>query len=350
MKLTLTAGVTVAALVFSAGPAIAAPYDWHETPTGVDALLPYSISAGGGALWTVGAVVTREDFQPVAARWVNGRWQQTAQPIVHGRLFDVAVKGADDAWAVGSYATPDDWWSRLLVQHWDGKAWKQIPGPALVNERGSEFYTVATLGDQVWAAGSGPGAKEGFNEGIVYRYDGKRWVGVNDAVSAEAAYIWDIVPLTRTNVWIAAENGIKHYNGKVWKDAALPGGPSPDIHLRGLTAVGPSDIWAVGHREDPVLRRRPLVYHFDGKSWSEVPAPADRGELWSVNVVSGRPVAVGESPNGPYLLRMTGKGFVRQPDPAGAGLLFSSTVTDGRLWIAGFAADPSAAYVGFSRL
>ena len=350
MKLALTAGLSVTALVLATGPALAAPDDWHETPTGVDAFLPYSISAGGGALWTVGAIDTREDLQPVAARWVNGKWQTTPQPAAHGRLFDVAVRGPDDAWAVGSQWAAGDPWSRLLVQHWDGKTWQQVPGPALGDDRGSEFYTVATQGGQVWAAGNGPGATEGTSEGIVYRYDGKRWAGVNDAVSAASTYIYDIAPLSRTDVWIAAENGIKHYDGKGWKDAALPGGPSPDIHLRDLAAVGPSDIWAVGHREDPVLRRRPLVYHFDGKVWSEVSTPADRGELWSVNVVKGRPVAVGESPNGPYLLRMTGKGFVRQPDPAGAGLLFGSTVTGGRLWIAGSAADPSAAYVGFSRL
>ncbi|WP_112248561.1 beta propeller repeat protein [Kribbella monticola] len=350
MKLALTAGLSATALILTTGPALAAADDWHETPTGVDALLPYSISTGGGALWTVGAIDTRDDFQPVAARWVNGKWQTTPQPAGHGRLGDVAVRTADDAWAVGAQWAPGALWSDLLVQHWNGKAWKQVAGPTPAREDGSEFYTVAIQGGQVWAAGSGPGPTEGSSEGIVYRYDGKRWIGVNDAISAASLFIYDIAPLSRTNVWIAAENGIKHYDGQHWKDAALPGGPSPAVHLRGLAAVSPSDIWAVGHREDPVLRRRPLVYHFNGKVWSEVSTPADSGELWSVNLVKGQPVAVGESPRGPYLLRMTGTGFVRQPDPAGAGLLFSSTVTGGRLWIAGKAADNTAAYVGFSRL
>ena len=332
MKLVLTAGLTATTLVLGTGPALAAPYDWHETPIGVKALLPYSISSGGGALWTVGATDDTRNFRPVAAQWVGGLWKTTPQPVAFGRLLDVAVDGPTNAWAAGAQETP--YQARLLLQHWNGKAWKEVVAPTFTDKENREFYTVATQGGQVWAAGHGPGA-DGLDAGIVYRYDGKKWTSVNDAVSAASSFIYDIAPLASDNVWIAAENGVKHFDGRRWRDAALP---SPDIHLRGLAVKSSKDIWAVGHREDPQLWRRPVAYHYDGKAWTEVATPAETGELDSVSLVNGQPVAVGESPSGPYIVRMTGTGFVREADPAGAGTLLSSTVSAGRLWIAGWAA------------
>ena len=341
MKLAHTAGLTAILLVLGTETASAAPSDWHETPTGLKAFVPYAIDGSAGVLWTVGAVNDREGFQPVAARWDGSAWKETPQPFSLGRLLDV-----DASWAVGSQQTPGDpsYQSRLLAQRWNGQSWNVVPAPAFGDKTSREFTSVATLGEQVWATGWG-------GTGFVYRYDGKRWTGVNDKVIGSAAYLWDIEPLAANNVWVAADDGIKHYNGRGWTQVKLPGDTTL-VHLLGVEANSPSDIWAVGHREDPELRRRPVAYHFDGTSWTEIATPMEAAELNSLALVNGQPVAVGETrAGGPYILRMTPVGFERQADPPGAGMLFSSASREGKLWIGGFGdgTGSSDSYIGFAR-
>ncbi|HET6295586.1 MAG TPA: hypothetical protein VFG33_19515 [Kribbella sp.] len=350
-RTTVTTGLTVAALVLGSGPALAAPLDWTETPTGLKALLPSAIEYGSGALWTVGALDSEEGFRPIAARWDGTSWKTTPQPVDSGRLLDVAIDRAGRAWAVG-FQQPGGPHapSRLLVQQWNGRGWKVVPAPAFSDGDSREFVSVGTLGSQVWMLGSRVNADGATT--FVYRYDGKKWTAVNDSVVGTPAYPWDIMPLARDNVWVAADDGIKHYDGRRWQAAELPGDTS-EVDLLSLAANGPNDIWAVGHRDDPKLWRRPVAYHYDGLAWTEVNTPVESAGLTSVDLVNGRPVAVGETgTGGAYLLRLTGSGFVREADPAGAAFLSSSTVGGGRLWISG-AGDGSGStdsYVGFTRI
>lgn len=82
MRSVLVAGLTATTMILGTGPALAAPYDWHETPTGLKTYLPYSIDSGGTALWTVGAFDHRDGFQPVAANWDGkGRCGRLRLPV-----------------------------------------------------------------------------------------------------------------------------------------------------------------------------------------------------------------------------------------------------------------------------
>jgi hypothetical protein len=170
-------------------------------------------------------------------------------------------------------------------------------------------------------------------------------------VIGSPAYPYDIEALSANNLWVAAFDGVKHYDGKRWTQAKLPGADA-NLHLNDVEANSPTDIWAVGHREDPEFRRRPVAFHFDGKTWSQVATPAEGAELNSLSLVNGQPVAVGETrAAGPYILRLTSTGFERQADPAGASILFSSAVTGGKLWVGGLGDESGSAdsYVGFTR-
>ncbi|QNE19533.1 hypothetical protein F1D05_18445 [Kribbella qitaiheensis] len=346
MKLILAAGLTATTLILGTGPALAAPYDWHETPTGLKGFIPYALDSGGGALWTVGAL-DGENFEPVAARWDGKSWQNTPQPIKVGRFLAVSAQSAGTAWAVGSQQTPGDpsYQDRLLVERWNGKAWKVVPTPTFNDDESRELTALAVQGGQVWTAGLAQSST------FAYRYDGKKWVSVSDPVIARSGYIYDLAAISPTNVWAATFDGLLHYDGRHWQSAKLPGDTS-NIVLSSLAVTTANDIWVVGHREDPEFRRRPLAYHYDGKSWTEVATPAEGAELRSVSLIDGQPVAVGETrAGGPYLLAMTAKGFARQPDPAGASNLFTSTTTEGRLWIGGIGDGSGSAdsYVGFTK-
>jgi hypothetical protein len=352
MKLVLAAGLTAATLVLSTGPALAAPYEWHETPTGLKNYIPYSIDPGGTALWTVGAFDDREGLRPAAAHWDGKAWQAIAQPTALGRLLDVDAIDGGDAWAVGSQQTPGDptYQSRILAQRWNGKTWKVVPTPTFADGDSREFTSVAAIGNKVWALGYGSGG-ESPAAGFVYRYDGKQWTALNDEVIGSAGYPYDLEALAPNSLWVAAFDGVKHYDGKRWTQAKLPGADA-NLHLNDVEANSPTDVWAVGHREDPEFRRRPVAFHFDGRSWTQVATPAEGAELNSLSLVNGQPVAVGETrAAGPYILRLTKTGFERQADPAGASLLLTSAVTGGKLWVGGDGDGSGASdnYIGFTR-
>ena len=73
--------------------------------------------------------------------------------------------------------------------------------------------------------------------------------------------------------------------------------------LRGVSAVGPNDIWAVGQRygDESAFGDTTLTMHYDGSTWSEVPSPNpltnnanDQNWLTSVSAVSANDIwAVG---------------------------------------------------------
>jgi Lactonase, 7-bladed beta-propeller len=76
--------------------------------------------------------------------------------------------------------------------------------------------------------------------------------------------------------------------------------------LLGVAAISDNDVWAVGWAQDPngpQYIKRPLVEHFDGRTWSIVPGPNRSNttvtQLYSVAAASAKDVwAVGSSSDG----------------------------------------------------
>lgn len=58
-----------------------------------------------------------------------------------------------------------------------------------------------------------------------------------------------------------------HWNGTQWSDVAVAQADNGSFYLHAVTAVSPSDIWAVGDEGFPV---RTVAIHWDGSSWSFV--------------------------------------------------------------------------------
>ncbi|MFD6151892.1 hypothetical protein [Streptomyces sp. NPDC060243] len=71
--------------------------------------------------------------------------------------------------------------------------------------------------------------------------------------------------------------------GAAWH-AWRAAGPERNEELRGVTARGPGDAWAVGYRENAAGVDVPVAEHFDGTAWraTTVPGHAGNGELDAV--------------------------------------------------------------------
>ena len=87
--------------------------------------------------WAVGSDPVGSRTEPLIEHW-NGRfWRQVPSPqpgagqSAGGTLAAVAAVSLGDAWAVGWSATA------ALAEHWDGSSWKLSPVLGVANYRGS---------------------------------------------------------------------------------------------------------------------------------------------------------------------------------------------------------------------
>ena len=123
--------------------------------------------------------------------------------------------------------------------------------------------------------------------------------------------------------------------------------PGPQSDLNAVTALGPNDVWAVGSHTG-LSTPRPLMFHWDGQAWHEVPAPAgaDLGVWQAVSGIATNDIwAVGLSYSAAYcspaplIGHWTGSQWTVVPLPGSvpeAGVLrgvFARTPTD--VWAVG---------------
>jgi hypothetical protein len=82
---------------------------------------------------------------------------------------------------------------------------------------------------------------------------------------------------------------ILHYDGKDWTELPNPLPAGGHGWLRGVVALGPRDAWAVGSTDAPLLPsgyRSALILHWDGSRWNSVTTPSGLGALSGIAAVS----------------------------------------------------------------
>lgn len=190
---------------------------------------PPTTLAGGAPLWGLGAGDVWSQIDGAVSHWNGTVWTPTPasselQLFAHGFWGSAS----NDVWLVGEYAasTPSS-----ALQHWDGTAWTGVLGiPGAIGTDRSEDGSISG----VW----------GFSASDVWAVGG-----------SSAGPIW-------------------HFDGSSWSHVATP--PLTGS-LTGVWGACPGDVWAVGERppvnEGGVVSRGGVLWHFDGRSWSEVSLP-----------------------------------------------------------------------------
>jgi hypothetical protein len=186
-----------------------------------------------------------------------------------------------DGWVLGEY---QDGWGIEFSDHWHDGQWTltPLPPPPDPATTGIQLHGVDSLSpDNAWAVGGiyqgGPGEEFGI-----------------DPIGAL----------------------IEHWDGTQWSQVPNPAAAQPNTVLNGLTVVSPSDIWAAGYQGDSAGNQYPLIEHWDGSTWSEVPVPTGNepsalyaisgdsaGDVWAVGAqtetgTSNTAVALAEHWNG----------------------------------------------------
>jgi hypothetical protein len=236
---------------------------------------------GASDLWAVGHsdVIGFVGALTLAEHWDGTAWRAVPTPNVGGKavqneLTGVAVIAPNDAWAVGT-ATDFRPGAVPLTFHWDGSRWTRVPSP----QCGFGLTEVDALGsNDVWAVGPGD----------FCHWDGVQWTHADagELPNPQASLdLQDITVVGPANAWavglqwitcgegqVCPSGEVQRWNGARWShvNAFVP-------LLYGVDAVAANDIWAVGQDAGPG------IVHYDGQSWSQVPAGTDRGVLQAVD-------------------------------------------------------------------
>ncbi|WP_309316845.1 hypothetical protein [Streptomyces salinarius] len=314
----------------------------------------------GDTTWAYGVKVRQEGkVQPrtplLLARDDDERsWREIPMPAFADRANQISSIDAvsqEDAWAVGLY---EESRGAFLTQHWDGTEWRVVdaPAPEGIRLAGAGLLDVSTrTADDVWAVGwlivvdsevpnpDKPGGtiQETHAEAMLQHWDGEAWhlVPVPDATSL---WTYSVTALADDDVWVSGYTSddrpaMLHYDGSSWSRVPVPY-DGVNGELTDLEARGPNDVWAAGRKlvddEDP---GHALLAHWDGRSWKQVPTPADAGRVNDLTLAPAGVAVAGEQPDGtPYVMRLRHGRWSRPSVPTGG--------TDGGRYLSSVAWTP----------
>jgi hypothetical protein len=204
-----------------------------------------------------------------------------------GRLYSVAATDANNVWAAGLH--PDS----SLIVHWNGKTWTQ----SLSNHLGY-FNGVATdARTDAWAVGGTNWFSP--SDTFIEHWNGKTWTQVPSPSPGEGGNLTAVTAISRTDAWAVGLIGpggdgvtgnttplIEHWDGVSWKQVPCPI-PANGGQFTSVSATSPTDVWAVGFTGGDGsgdTGQQTLIEHWDGTAWTQVPSPNPPG---GVNFLKG---------------------------------------------------------------
>jgi hypothetical protein len=195
-----------------------------------------------------------------------------------------------NAWAVGETQSATAGDQRTLIEHWDGTHWTVVPSPNPETGSGASDTLRAVSGtgpNDLWAVGDYSDGQT-FIAMLFEHWDGTTWTFVPPPSTAGTNFAIAVTAISSKDVWVVGDTAqateSAHWDGKVWKFVSTPilmDGIAPQNFLTGVTANGPNDVWASGY-EDNVNQQNladPYLLHWTGTSWTltKVPDPGTEG-------------------------------------------------------------------------
>jgi hypothetical protein len=289
---TTACTVTAAALQASAAEAATQPEaagsGWHVITT--VGSLPGVTSAGDLAVtgrtnaWSTWDMCSLCAGQNQATVFQVDRWNGSARQVpIPQRLANYGI----DSVGLGASSGRDAWLfdtSPLLGKalHWNGTRWAVRDIPRWVvrsNLSGTVALSIADFGRAgMWVFSEG---QESFSRLVPFaaRYQHGRWakarlLGIPIQVSA----------VSPTDIWALADPAslprnphpfLMHWNGKRWSTTAIPAAskipPKSVEFVRDLVAAGAGNVWLQRDIETGTQAARTLyLLHWNGKAWHRV--------------------------------------------------------------------------------
>ena len=203
--------------------------------------------------------------------WNGKAWSRVTSPgvlIAGGQLKSIAVVNAKDAWAVGSAGT------KSLLLHWNGKAWSQLTHPAPVV---GSFNSVAATASGGWVVGDASAGHDLPPKSLILRLSG---------ATATRVSLANDPPLTLTGAAITGKSAawvigateqqfvFGRWNGHTWSWKPILA--KQDLYILNGIAAGPGGTaFTVGHVDPDGGRGVPVALKLTGSTWKKVSVPSD---------------------------------------------------------------------------
>ncbi|MEV0082772.1 hypothetical protein [Saccharopolyspora sp. NPDC050642] len=318
MKHLAIAGA-VGATALLLGQSASAAGTWAEEPIPPQQYQSslHTAAGGDGVTWSFGIDFDGQEFRTQAFRRGQQGWEQVPAPNI-GRVNTAAVVNRDDVWSVGDGRS----------MHWNGKQWQEVP---LTSPPGTytQYHGTKVFGAaDVWAAGSATEATEAWRRGSIQHWDGKAWNEV--PLPLDLGDWWKVSTIdgsSPNDLWAVGSKHVTvdgkgkvaglilHWDGAQWQEQPQVDVPDWSVSLEDALVLAPDDVWAVGFRDQGTVARRPVALHWDGEQWSPGQVPDELGEIDDVVAGEGMLWAVGYDSNSPYVLRYDGRNWQNVPDP-----------------------------------
>jgi hypothetical protein len=293
-------------------------------------------------------------------------WQQVPSPSIgslDNNLAAVSAASASDAWAVGDYYTAAN--PNVLVnmaEHWDGSTWSEYPLPSVGANQNTLFGVSELPTGSSWAVGYYLDA-DWVDQTLVEHWNGSTWSVIpSPSPSAQGNILYGVAALSDSDVWavgvqLDGSGGThpltEHWDGTSWTavPAADPNGGGNALYA--LDAVASGSVYAVG-QSGAAFPSQALAEHWNGKAWSLLASPADAAESLTTLGVTGSDTAltlVGdrESDTAPYTTEVAAgaPGSLSMVTSANTGtgendLFGAATAADGTVYAAGWYVDASS--------
>ena len=150
-----------------------------------------------------------------------------------------------------------------------------------------------------WAVGDYTGANSIFRTLIVH-WNGKVWSRVPSPNQGPGSnYLDSVSAVSPSNIWAVGQYStqpgsyganktlILHWNGRTWSRVASPSPGSFADDLSSVQRVSATNVWAVGLYAGSDIRDRSLILHWNGKAWSQVASPNPGRQSDSLSGLSG---------------------------------------------------------------
>jgi hypothetical protein len=178
---------------------------------------------------------------------------------------------------------------RMLIMHWDGKAWSLVTGPSLGSD--AYLYSVsAAPGGSAWAVGyictSGCHTASEADQMLILRWDGTSWSRAATPSLGSAALLDSVSAGPGGTAWAvgssctpgclapraASRALILRWDGSTWSQAASPSAAGKAI-LTGVSAGPGGSVWAAGYTCTPGCfapseANQTLIMRWNGVTWS----------------------------------------------------------------------------------
>jgi len=185
------------------------------------------------------------------------------------------------------------------VLRWNGHSFKSIaplPAPTSSQPLSDEIhvFSATRFGSDTegWSLAQREQYVDDSAQGLdpastMWHWHDGRWTLTPAAVSADPEHYQgeqhlDVVSVSADDAWVVGQFGflasygalVEHWDGSHWSFVQNPAAAQPGAALTAISAVSPTNIWAVGDQADADTGHAvPLVEHWDGLAWTVVPVP-----------------------------------------------------------------------------